>query len=415
MRILILHMRYRPDATGTGPLVTELAEDLSAAGEDVTVVTSVPHYGRGGIPSEYRTVVVNKRIESGVKVYRTLSPVPHVGSAFGRGIDYGVYTALAALSGAVLGSIDVALCVAPPITVGLSGWVVGLARRCPIVFNAQDIWPDGLIQMGQVRNRTLIGIFRWMEHFVYRNSSRIAVVSEGMRENLLAKGVAADRVEVVHNWVDTERIRPINPSGRFRQENGLTGKFVVLFAGNIGYASALHSVLETAGILKEDPRIVFLIVGEGSAKRGLVRQAEARRLTNVRFLTTQPVTSFPDVLASCDVTLVPLRKDMGSLSVPSKTLAFMAGGRPVVACVPEDSDVRRMIREADCGVSVVAEDPQALAQAIQSFPDQHDLLTRYGQNARRYVVENYSRSRQTRRYHALLREVAGARSSPATP
>jgi colanic acid biosynthesis glycosyl transferase WcaI len=413
MRILILHMRYRPDATGTGPIVTELAEDWCGAGEDVLVVTSVPHYGREEIPSEYRATLVNKRVESGVKVYRTLSPVPHVGSALGRGADYVVYTALAGLSGVVLGSIDVVLCVAPPITIGLSGWLIGLARNCPVVFNAQDIWPDGLIRMGRIRNRPLIGLFRWIERFVYGISSKITVVSSGMRANMLAKGVAPDRVEVIPNWVDTERIRPLDASGRFRKEHGLTDKFVALFTGNIGYASGLDSVLDAAGMLKNDPRFVFVIVGEGSAKRDLVRRADAAGLANVRFLTTQPVATFPDMLASCDLGLVPLRRDMGALSVPSKTLAFMAGGRPILASVPDDSEVRRMIEEGQCGVAVAPEDPQALANRIQSLSEQRELLKRYGQNARTYVVDNYSRAVQTRRYRALLRDVAVARSSRA--
>jgi colanic acid biosynthesis glycosyl transferase WcaI len=412
MRVLILHMRYRPDATGTGPLVTELAEDLSAAGEDVTVVTSVPHYGRGEIPSEYRGTLVHKSSESGVKVYRTLSPVPHVGSAFGRGIDYATYTALAGFSAVALGDIDVVLCVAPPITVGFSGWLAGVRHRCPVVFNAQDIWPDGLIKMGRIRNRGLVTLFRWTEKFVYRISTRITVVSQGMRGNLLAKGVEPGRVEVIPNWVDTDRIRPIAPSGLFRERHGLADRFVVLFAGNIGFASALDSVLDAASLLKDDPRIVFLIVGEGSAKRALLRKAEERELNNVRFLTTQPAEDFPDVLASCDVTLVPLRKEMGSLSVPSKTLAFMAGGRPVLASVPEDSDVRRMLAEAECGNSIAPEDPHALAEAVRSLAGQRELLKLFGQNARSYVVENYSRSILTGQYHALLRNVAAREKVP---
>ncbi len=413
MRVLILHMRYRPDATGTGPLVTELAEDLSAAGEDVTVVTSIPHYGRGEIPSEYRAMLVHKSAESGVKVYRTLSPVPHVGNALGRGLDYAIYTVLASFSAMALGDVDVVLCVAPPITVGFSGWLVGLRRRCPVVFNAQDIWPDGLIKMGRIRNRGLVALFRWTENFVYRISTRITVVSQGMRDNLLAKGVKASRVEVIPNWVDTNRIRPAAPSGSFREEHGLTDRFVVLFAGNIGFASALDSVLDAANLLKDDPRIVFLIVGEGSAKPALLRKAEECELDNVRFLTTQPAEAFPDVLASCDITLVPLLREMGSLSVPSKTLAFMAGGRPVLASVPEDSDVRRILAEAECGTSVAPEDPHALAQAVRSLAGQQELLKLYGQNARSYVVENYSRSSLTGRYHTLLREVAAMQRFPA--
>lgn len=411
MRVLILHMRYRPDATGTGPLVTDLAEDLAAIGEDVAVVTSVPHYGRGEIPAEFRRRLVRKSVEAGVRVYRILSPVGHVGSVFGRGLDYATYTLLAGFTGIALGRVDVVLCVSPPITVGLSGWAVRLFRRCPLVFNVQDIWPDGLIRMGRIRNRALIATFGQVERFVYGVSSKVTVVSSGMRENLLAKGVEPERVEVIPNWVDTERIRPVSPPGPFRAEHGLTEKFVVLFAGNVGYASGLDSVLEAAALLQDDPRIVFVIVGEGSAKQSLSRRAEQSGLMNVTFLSTQPAEAFPGVLASCDIALVPLKKGMGSLSVPSKTLAIMAGGRPVLASVPENSDVRRMVTEAGCGIAIPPEDPHALAQAVRALARGAEGLADCGQKARAYVMKNYSRSAMTGRYHALLQEVASRREA----
>jgi colanic acid biosynthesis glycosyl transferase WcaI len=405
MRVLILHMRYRPDATGTGPIVTELAEDLAACGEQVVVVTSVPHYGRSEIPGKYRGRLLHTSLESGVKVLRILSPVAHIGSVLGRGIDYATYTILAGLVGITLGPIDVVLCVAPPITVGISGWLVGSIRGCPVVFNAQDIWPDGLIQMGRVRSRLLIAFFRWAERFIYGRSARITVVSQGMRENLLTKGVDPDSVEVIPNWVDTERLRPIKPSGLFRKQHELDGKFVVLFAGNIGFAAGLETVLEAAELVRDDPRIVIMLVGEGSAKQALVQMAEETALSNVVFLTTQPAENFPEMLASCDIGLVSLKEGMGRLSVPSKTLAFMAGGLPILACVPQDSDVHRMVTEAECGVAIPPENPRALARAIRSLADQAASLEAYGRNARAFVTESFSRSDMTGRYHALLRKM----------
>jgi colanic acid biosynthesis glycosyl transferase WcaI len=409
MRVLIMHMRYRPDATGTGPLVTELAEDLASSGEDVTVVTSVPHYGRRQIPDEYRGRLIYKSLESGVSVRRTFSPVGHYRSTLGRGVDYAAYTALAGLSGIALGQVDVVLCVAPPITVSVSGWAVSLVRDCPVVFNAQDIWPDGLIQMGRIRSQAVIACFKWIERITYRKAARITVVSQGMRDNLLAKGVEPGRIEVIPNWVDTDRVQPVGSLGRFRTKHELNGKFVVLFSGNVGFAAGLDSVLEAAGHLRDEPRIVFLIVGEGSAKQALLHGAEAAGLRNVKFVTTQPTEDFPDMLASCDIGLVPLKKQMGSLSVPSKILAFMAAGRPILASVPDDSDVRRIVTEARCGVVVPAEDPRALAGAVRSLVAKTDLLETYGQNARWYAMANFSRRNLTGRYHALLLEVAGMR------
>ena len=413
MRVLILHMRYWPEATGTGPLVTELAEDLAAAGEDVVVVTSVPHYGLPEIPAEFRGGLIHRALKSGVTVYRTLAPVAHVGSALGRGLDYAAYTVLASLAAISLGPVDIILCVAPPVTVGFSGWVVGFLRKCPTVFNAQDIWPDGLISMGRIHNQVLIAVLRRLEQLVYRTSNRITVVSEGMRKNVLSKGVAAGRVQVIPNWVDTERIHPVEGPNPFRNELALGESFVVLFAGNVGYAAGLESVLAAAGLLRGEPRICFLIVGEGSAKADLLRAAEREGLTNVRFLPTQPSGILSNVLGAGDVGLVPLREGMGAVSVPSKAYAIMAGGRPVLAAVPTDSEIRHLVAEAKCGVCVPAEEPQALAEAVLRLAGEPDRLTEYGRNARSYVVERYSRAIMTSRYRKLLGEVieAGKRTS----
>ena len=413
MRVLILHMRYWPEATGTGPLVTELAEDLAAAGEDVVVVTSVPHYGLPEIPAEFRGGLIHRALKSGVTVYRTLAPVAHVGSALGRGLDYAAYTVLASLAAISLGPVDIILCVAPPVTVGFSGWVVGFLRKCPTVFNAQDIWPDGLISMGRIHNQVLIAVLRRLEQLVYRTSNRITVVSEGMRKNVLSKGVAAGRVQVIPNWVDTERIHPVEGPNPFRNELALGESFVVLFAGNVGYAAGLESVLAAAGLLRGEPRICFLIVGEGSAKADLLRAAEREGLTNVRFLPTQPSGILSNVLGAGDVGLVPLREGMGAVSVPSKAYAIMAGGRPILAAVPTDSEIRELVAEAKCGVCVPAEEPQALAEAVLRLAGEPDRLKEYGRNARSYVVERYSRAIMTSRYRKLLGEVieAGKRTS----
>ena len=412
MRLLILHMRYWPEATGTGPLVTELAEDLAEAGEDVVVVTSEPHYGLREIPAEFRGGLIHRSQKSGVTVYRTLAPVAHVGSAFGRGLDYAAYTLLSTLAAIGLGHVDIILCVAPPVTVGFSAWAVSLFRKCPLIFNAQDIWPDGLIRMGRIRSRILIAVFRRIERLVYRASNRITVVSEGMRQNVLAKGVAAGRVEVIPNWVDTERVRPVEGTNPFRDELALGESFVVLFAGNVGYAAGLDSVLAAAGLLQSERRICFLIVGEGSAKADLLRAAEREGLTNVRFLPTQPSGLLSNVLGAGDVGLVPLRQGMGTLSVPSKAYAIMAAGRPILAAVPPDSEVRHLVEEAKCGVCVPAEDPRALAQAVLTMAGEPDMLREYGRNARSYVVSRYSRPIMTSRYRKLLRQVfeAGKRT-----
>lgn len=407
MRILILHMRYSPDATGTGPLVTELAQDLAGMGHAVCVVTSVPHYGRARVADGYRRGWLDRRRESGVDVWRTWSPAPAPDSRAGRALDYLVYFLLSTAAGWMSGRADVVLCVAPPITVAVSGWIVGRLRRARLVFNVQDIWPDGLIQMGRLRSRLAIVLFRGLERFAYRAADRITVVSEGMREALVSRGVPEAKIEVISNWVDLASFPKVPRSSSLAAELGLAGKFVILFAGNMGYAACLESIVAAALLLTGEPEIAFLLVGEGSARSEAERQASELHLPNLTFVTTQPKARLAHVYASADVGLVTLRKGMGRLSVPSKAYAIMAARRPILAAVPEDSEIRRLVEQAHCGQSIQPEDPEALAEAIRKLARAGEQLRDWGDHAAAFVASNFTRELGARRYVRLLTDVAG--------
>jgi colanic acid biosynthesis glycosyl transferase WcaI len=406
MRVLILHMRFHPDLTGTGPLVTDLASDLVEMGNEVTVVTSMPHYGHHEIPPEYRGRLIHRSNHKGIDLWRTFVYVPPHPSGFQRSINYLSYTLMSVIGGLMAEKPEVILCVNPPITVGFSGWLLSLARRVPMIFNVQDVWPDCLVIIGQLRSPLLIRIFKHLEKFIYRVSAGVTVLSDGMKEHLKEKGVPARKIMVIPNWANIESIRPVEKENSFRKFHGLNGQFVVMFAGNLGFIAMLDKVLEAARLLDDEPQIQFLIIGEGNAKPGLVSRVNELGIKNVRFLPTQPKESLPEMLGAADLSLVTLNRHLGQLNVPSKTYSIMASARPVLAAVPEDSEIARLIKVADCGLGVPPEDPVALAQAIRSLAGQPEKLRVYGANGRRYVEENFDRRSLTTQYHKLLQQVA---------
>jgi colanic acid biosynthesis glycosyl transferase WcaI len=405
MRIMILHMRFHPDLTGTGPLVTDLASDLAKMGDEVTVITSMPHYGRHEIPPEYRGRLLHHSDFDGVDLWRTFVYVPTDPSGFQRSVNYLSYTFMSVVGGLMAKKPDVILCVNPPITAGLSGWLLGLARRAPLVFNVQDVWPDCLMLIDQLRSPLLIRIFQRLEKFIYRVSARVTVLSEGMKENLVRKGVPAEKVVVIPNWANVETIRPVERENSFRVAHGLNGEFVVMFAGNLGFIAMLDKVLDAAKLLEDEPHIKFLIIGAGNAKAGLVRRADELGLQNIRFLPTQPREVLPEMLGAADLALVTLNRRLGQLNVPSKTCSIMASARPVLAAVPENSEIARLVKVADCGLSVPPEDPQSLAQAIKHLSGQPEQLRTYGANGRRYVEEHLPRRSLVMQYRDLLHQV----------
>jgi colanic acid biosynthesis glycosyl transferase WcaI len=408
MRIMILHMRFHPDLTGTGPLVSDLASDLVELGNEVTVISSMPHYGRHEIPPEYRGKLLHRSEFKGVDLWRTFVYVPKSPNGVQRALNYLSYTIMSIVAGLLAEKPDVILCVNPPITVGFSGWLLSLVRRAPMVFNVQDVWPDCLVIIDQLRSPLLIRIFKHLEKFIYRVSSRVTVLSEGMKENLMRKGVPAEKTVVIPNWSDVETIRPVERDNSFRAAHGLNGEFVVMFAGNLGFIAMLDKVLEAAKLLEDDPHIQFLIVGEGNAKPGLVNRAGELGLKNVRFLPTQPKEVLPEMLGAADLSLVTLNRRLGQLNVPSKTYSIMASARPVLASVPENSEIARLVKVAGCGEGVPPEDAQALAQAIRRLSSQQEKLLVYGANGRRYVEECLTRRRLTAQYHNLIQQVANS-------
>src|SRR5262245_39274105 len=406
MRIMILHMRFHPDLTGTGPLVTDLATDLVEQGNEVTVITSMPHYGRREIPAEYRGRLLHRSDFNGIDLWRTYVYVPPNPSGFQRSVNYLSYTFMSVVGGLMAKKPDVILCVNPPITVGFSGWLLSLTRRAPMVFNVQDVWPDCLVIIDQLRSPLLIRVFKHLEKFIYRASARVTVLSEGMKENLARKGVPAEKIAVLPNWANVEAIRPVERENSFRETHGLNGHFVVMFAGNLGFIAMLDNVIEAAKLLEDEPQIQFLIVGEGNAKPGLVSRANELRLKNVRFLPTQPKDVLPEMLGAADLSLVTLNRHLGQLNVPSKTYSIMASARPVLASVPEDSEIARLVKVAGCGLGVPPEDPHSLAQAIRDLARGPERLHFYGGNGRRYVRTHLDRRSLTAQYHKLLSQAA---------
>jgi colanic acid biosynthesis glycosyl transferase WcaI len=401
MHILILHMRYAPDATGTGPLVTQLAQDLARSSERVTVITSAPHYGKTNVEAQYRGGLIFAAHEQGVEVWRTAAFPRWSDRVLGRAVDYVLFTLLALWACLRVPKPDVILAVAPPITVGLVAWLAARLRRIPFAFNAQDIWPDGLIQMGRLRNPLLIQLFSWLERWTYAVANSVVVVSEGMRQNLLKKGVSPEKAVVIPNWVDLDEIKPVPRENPFRREQGLQDQFVVLFAGNLGFAAGLEHIVKAAHFCRQQP-ISFVLVGEGSAKAAIQAEAQELALSNVLFLPTQPVERLSDMLGMADLSLVTLRQGMGGLSVPSKTYAYMASARPILAAVPQDSAIRLLIEAAQCGRCIPSGQPEALCQAVLAMKALGSELEVLGERGRSYAESHCSRQVSVAHYSHLL-------------
>jgi len=397
-------MRYHPDATGTAPLVTQLSEDLVRNGDQVAVVTSLPHYGRSDVHPDFRNHrgIFHFSDHKGVRVLRTPVYVPPRPTFFHRVLNYLSYTFLSIIAGLRAGRADVILAVNPPITTAFSAWIAALIYRAPLVVGIQDVWPDCVILVGQLKGRLMVRLSYLMERIQYKIAHRVIVLSKAMKDNLRNKNVPYEKIVIIPNWADLDFIRPGPKNIAFRKSIGLEGQFIVLFAGNHGYNAALECVLETAELLHAHSEILFLFVGEGNVKVTLMHTVVEKNLENVQFLSTQPEDRFLEILALANIGLVTLRRSLGELNVPSKVYSLMAAERPILAAVPENSEITTLLLEANCGIWVPPEDALGLADALLDILDKYPEFEALGKNGRIYLNENITRLKQTNEYRRVL-------------
>jgi len=403
MRILFLSTYFRPDVASTGVIMTKLAEEFVAKGHEVTVVTSVPHYDKNRVWPEYSKKLVYSERRDGMQIYRVRVYVADDKSSVAKRIlAYGSFSLLSALRGVTLPKHDVILVPSPPLSNGVIADFLGRLRGTLFVYNVQDIWPDVAIRAGVLTNNKAINRLKKMEQYVYRRAGKISVISEGFRSNLLAKGVPDHKISVIPNFIDTEFVTPVPKQNHFSKKHDLENKFVVLFAGNMGFSQGLDVALNAAKLLEGNEQIKFLMVGNGAAKNGAEKHCESARLRNVQFLPFQAHEDVPAMYGAGDVCLIPLKRGFTTESVPCKLFTIMAAGKPAVAAVDHHSDTWKLIQNARSGVCVEPENPNALAEAINTYYLDANARCEAGRNARLYVERHFRPSTIAESYLEMM-------------
>ncbi|MGH9845253.1 MAG: glycosyltransferase family 4 protein [Blastocatellia bacterium] len=408
MKILVISLYYEPDkCQSNGPIVRALCEDWAKAGHEVTVLTSFPHHNRDAVWPEYQGRLFEWDRVGKVRVIRSYIYVPPKRTSCGRLLNYLSFNISSTLAGLFSGPQDIIFAIPPPpITIGLAAFLLGFIKRIPYCYNLQDIWPEVAVKLGMLRRRSSIALFAWLERFIYRHSCRIFAISEEFKANLLGKGVAASKIEVIPNFTDVSLIRPLDRDNPFSRAHDLTGKYVVLYAGNMGVSQGLGVVIDAAERVKEKREIVFLVVGEGACREPLVVEAARRNLSNLKFLPFQPEAEAPLVYASCDVALIPLRRGITENSVPCKTYSIMAAGKPYIACVDEGSNLWKLAEKVGCGLSVEPENGAALAEAVLRLQANEQLARAMGRSGRAYAGSHFAREPITTQYRFALESLA---------
>ncbi len=416
MKILMLTDRFPPEVRSSAHLFHDLACMLQARGHEVRVITKVPSkYTAEGAPSDPQKSKDGWDLVEGVQV-RRVRWVPFLDGSRGvRALDHLTLWFPFAWAGRQWPRADIVLIYSPPIPLALAGGAFRWWYRTPFVLNVQDLYPQTVIDLGLLRNRVAIKAAEKLESMAYRLAEGIVVHSTGNREFLVdRKGVPRGKVRVIQNWVDLDQVRPGPKENGFRHKHGLAGRFVVSFAGLMGYAQDLTTTIEAAALLQGRADIVFLLVGEGVAESRWKALVTEKGLSNVRFLSIQPKSSYAQLLAASDICLVPLANRLRTPVVPGKLQSIMASGRPVIATLNVGGDTSRIIESAHCGYAFQPGNAPQVAEAIWRLYRNPGLAEQLGANGRAYAERNFSLSVCCSAYEQLFEEILKERRREST-
>jgi colanic acid biosynthesis glycosyl transferase WcaI len=417
VNLLILCPHFAPDVAPTGEVMTAVTEALAARGHRIHIVTSLPWYRLHDVEPEWRGKMWRTESTEWGWITR-LNPFPtDKTNIAARAAGFLGFTGAATVAGvASRFGPDAVMVMSPPLPLGLAGWLAARLRGVPWVFNIQDVFPDVAVELGAITDRRVIAAASWLERFLYRRSNAVTVLSDDLADNIEAKlgENRPERVRVIPNFVDTERVHPMPRQTSYREEYGLGDATVVMYAGNVGMSQSLDLVVEAARRFSTRDDVLFVINGGGSAQQQLM--ASAAGLENLTFVEMQPRERLPEVLASADLHVIPLRRGLARSSVPSKLYSILAAARPVVASVDEGTEVARTIEAAEAGIAVAPEDPDAFCSALAELLDDPSGRERMGRSGREFVEEWVSPAAVAAAYERLFEDVrAGGLhlSSPA--
>lgn len=400
MKLVYLVQYFSPEKASGLQLVEDLLEGFSAHGWETDVFTPTP---TRGVTDEQRKEYARKRVEVKYDGRLTIHRM-HLyreGKGFvGRAIRYLLFSIECFWKAATVPADFIFTGSGPP----TQGVVVGLAKKVSgkkVIYNLQDIFPDSLVTSGICgENSFLMKIGHAMENFTYRNADHIITITDDMKANIMKKGVPEDKISVVRNWIDTDKVKHIS-----REDNLLFDElklpkdgFYVVYAGNLGKVQGVDVILKTASLMKNYKDIKFVIFGNGSEEDNLKKIVRDKHLDNVLMFPLQPIERVSEVYSMADISIISCTPGTGGSGMPSKTWTIMAAGIPIIASFDMPSEMERTIEEAVCGFCTRAGDENELTEKIIRVFGDSRLKNCLGQNARRYAEKNVSKAEAVEQY-----------------
>jgi len=386
MNILIYTQYFLPETNAPANRWGYFARYLAQQGHQVTVLTSFPHHPQGKIFPGYRNQWKKVEKRDGITIIRSWTYITSSRRFLPRLLNYLSFAYSSYRNSRAIKNLDVVIASSPPLFVAFQGRRIARREKVPFVLDLRDMWPEAAVSTGYLRQGL---IYSWAERKiqqVYKEAKKIIVNSPALAKELEGKGIEKEKVVFIPNGVDISSFIPTPDVSQVGEQYNLQGKFVVLYAGLLGFAQAMEVVIEAADILRKHSDIVFLIVGTGPKEKRLKLEVQRRKLNNVILVGARSHRLIPDFISWADVCLIPyVNKETFQKNIPSKMYEYMAGGKAII--INLEGEAAKVIEKAKAGLVVKAGSPLSLAKGILYLVHNQKLREQMGKNGREYVVK----------------------------
>lgn len=402
MRILFVTQHFPPER-GAVRRIFEFARYFVRNGHEVSVLTAMPNYPDGIVPPKYRGKFYYYEEMDGVKVYRSWVLPASNSQPKKRMIGFIAFLFSSLFNSfRIKGDFDVIIASSPPITTPLIGWILSKIRRCKFVLEIRDLQPESSEDFGNLNRSLFTKLLKKYMHYMYRKADFIVSVTDGITGFLKNLGLPDSKLMTVKSGVSSEFINA--DSNGIRQKFGWEEKYLIMYAGTLGWAHSLETFIETARQLHSHSDIYFTFIGDGQKKEVLKGMVRDYGLKNVEFVGVQPLETIPYFLQAGDV-LVHSMKDVPVTkgSLPSKLFEYMASGKPILYGAT-DSEAVRELEKAGGALAFPSEDYNQLTELILKLKSGEIDGPKLGKSYNEHVNRYHRREIWADKYLTFLKE-----------
>lgn len=403
MKLLILTQYFPPEVGAPQNRLFELATRLKKAGVEVTVLTAMPNYPQMKIYDGYIGKDYVKEDMEGITIHRASIYLPKSKSIIQRLLNYFSFVFSSSRVGkSKIGNIDVILCESPPLFLGYSALYLKRIKKAKLIFNVSDLWPESAEKLGVVTNKWMLKLAYNLEEKLYKKSVLVTGQTQGICKSINHRFPSV-KTYWLPNGVDVSYYNPKTISKNWREENRFyEDDIIFLYAGIIGLAQGLEIILSTAERVIENKTIKFILLGSGPEKENLIKLKEEKKLSNVYFFDAVSKTQMPNIVNSCDSSIIPLRKlDLFLGAIPSKIFENLAMEKPVILAV--DGEARELfVNQGKCALYSEPENVDEMVKNVMLLAEDAMLRKQLGAKGRLYVEENFNRNTIAANFHKIL-------------